>query len=205
MPGDMLTPELLLDAYRVGLFPMARSRDSDTVEWFCPDPRAVLPLDDHFRVRRSLAKRVRNAGYRITLDRAFADVIHQCAQPRADSQETWITPGLTDLYIQLHHQGHAHSIEAWQDDQLIGGLYGVSIGGAFCGESMFSRQPDASQICLVHLVEHLRQRGYTLLDTQFVNPHLVQFGVTEIPAEQYLQQLAEAVQKPVTWQDAENT
>ncbi len=200
MTTDVPDADVLLDAYRAGLFPMARGRRSAGVEWFCPDPRALLPLDERFRVRRSLAKRVRHAGFTMTRDRAFAEVIARCAQPRPDAPETWISDELAAVYVELHRRGHAHSVEAWRVDELVGGLYGVSVGAAFCGESMFSREPDASQVCLVHLVEHLRQRGYALLDTQFVNPHLEQFGVYEIPAEQYLRDLADAVRQPVTWE-----
>ncbi len=196
-----LTADTLLHAYRVGLFPMARGRRSQRIDWFCPDPRAVLPLDHGFKVRRSLAKRVRNAGYTYAFDHAFRHVIEHCAQPRPDSSDTWISPTIVRVYTELHRRGHAHSVEAWQHGRLVGGLYGVGIGGAFFGESMFSRQPDASQACLVKLVEHLRRRGYVLLDTQFVNPHLEQFGVQNIPRTDYLQQLAHAIALPVTWDD----
>ncbi len=194
-----MTPELLLEAYRAGVFPMARGRRSSHVDWYCPDPRAVLPLDDRFRVRRSLAKRVRHGGFCITFDACFAEVIAACAEPREDDANTWISQGLQAAYVALHEHSHAHSIEAWHDNELVGGLYGVAVGGAFCGESMFSRATDASQVCLVHLVKHLRKRGFTLLDTQFVNPHLEQFGVVEIPRDEYLRRLALAIDADVDW------
>ncbi|MEM1026454.1 MAG: leucyl/phenylalanyl-tRNA--protein transferase [Planctomycetota bacterium] len=199
MSESNLTADALLHAYSVGLFPMARGRGSQRIDWFCPDPRAVLPLDENFRVRRSLEKRVRNAGFTFAFDRAFREVVEQCARPRADSSDTWISPAIVRVYDELHLRGHAHSVEAWHEGKLVGGLYGVALGGAFFGESMFSRQKDASQTCLVKLVEHLRRRGYTLLDTQFVNPHLEQFGVRTIPRAEYLGLLAEAVALPVTW------
>jgi len=175
---------------------MAAARGSDAVHWYSPDPRAILPLDDGFKVRRSLARRVRQAPFRITRDQAFADVIAACAEPRPDADDTWINPDIQRVFTQLHHAGLAHSVEAWQDDRLIGGLYGVALGAAFFGESMFSHRPDASQLCLVHLVEHLRDRGFTLLDVQFTNPHLEQFGVLEIPREQYLARLDAALEAP---------
>jgi leucyl/phenylalanyl-tRNA--protein transferase len=189
----VITPDMVLSAYRAGAFPMADGRHG-RLGWFSPDPRALLPLDDRFRVRRSLAKRVRHGGFRVTLDRCFTDVIRACAVlPRHHESGTWISHEIETLYNQLHRHGYAHSVEAWRDSRLVGGLYGVAIGGAFFGESMFSRTPDASQVCLVHLVDHLRRCGFTLLDTQFVNPHLEQFGVMEIDREAYLERLTEAL------------
>ncbi|MEM9751956.1 MAG: leucyl/phenylalanyl-tRNA--protein transferase [Planctomycetota bacterium] len=198
---SQLTAEALLHAYAVGLFPMARSRGSERIDWFCPDPRAVLPLDDRFRIRRSLAKRIRNAGFTFAFDRDFRAVVDACSRPRSDSSDTWISPRIARVYTELHMRGHAHSVEAWRGDRLVGGLYGVALGGAFFGESMFSREKDASQTCLVTLVHHLRRRGYRLLDTQFVNPHLEQFGVETISRSDYLRSLDEAVAMPVTWND----
>lgn len=204
MAREPLTPELVVRGYCLGAFPMARSR-TGKIEWYRPDPRAILPLD-RFHVRRSLAKRVRNGGFRITLDAAFERVMAACSepgQPGTAREDTWISPEIARVYTELHRLGVAHSVEAWHDgpegDRLVGGLYGVALGSAFFGESMFSREKDASKVCLVHLVEHLRARGYTLLDVQFVNPHLVQFGVEEIPNEEYLQRLAEALEADVTW------
>ncbi|MEM0915540.1 MAG: leucyl/phenylalanyl-tRNA--protein transferase [Planctomycetota bacterium] len=204
--GSLISPAMVLSAYRAGAFPMADDRHG-RIGWFSPDPRALLPLDDRFRVRRSLAKRVRNAGYRVTFDHCFADVIHACAiGPRPDDGGTWISRDIEAVYVELHHAGYAHSVEAWLGDQLVGGLYGVAIGGAFFGESMFSRRPDASQVCLVRLVEHLRGCGFALLDTQFVNPHLEQFGVVEMPRDAYLAQLNDALSaspgEPSAWRPA---
>jgi len=202
-----LTPELVVRAYCAGAFPMAAERGSRDIRWYSPDPRAILPLDARFKVRRSLARRIRQAPFRITQDQAFADVIAACAQPRPGHDETWINPDIQRVFTQLHHAGLAHSVEAWApgtrggDDQLVGGLYGVALGAAFFGESMFSRRPDASQLCLVHLVGHLRGRGFTLLDVQFTNPHLAQFGVLEMPREQYLAQLAHAIAAPARFCD----
>jgi leucyl/phenylalanyl-tRNA--protein transferase len=185
-------------AYTQGYFPMARSRNSQSVEWFSADPRAILPLD-RFHVPRSLAKLVRRGDYRITRDQAFDRVIGQCAQPRHRESETWINDTIIDLYCALHDSGVAHSVEAWDGDELVGGLYGVALGGAYFGESMFSRRSNASKICLVHLVDHLRQRGFALLDTQFINPHLTQFGVEQIAQEQYLARLEDALRLNVTF------
>lgn len=201
VPDDPpLTPELLVRAYCMGAFPMAQQRDgAGGIDWYSPDPRAVLPLDERFKVRRSLAKRVRQRPFTITRDAAFEAVIDACAQPRPGAEETWISDDIIDAYTQLHHAGLAHSVETFDGDELVGGLYGVTLGGAYFGESMFSRRPDASQLCLVHLVEHLRQRGFQLLDVQFPNPHLAQFGLVELPREQYLQRLYEALAMEVSW------
>ncbi|MEM6756086.1 MAG: leucyl/phenylalanyl-tRNA--protein transferase [Planctomycetota bacterium] len=204
--GSLISPAMVLAAYRAGAFPMADDRHG-RVGWFSPDPRALLPLDDRFRVRRSLAKRVRHAGYRVTFDHCFADVIHACATaPRPDDSGTWISRDIEAAYVELHHAGYAHSVEAWVDDQLVGGLYGVALGAAFFGESMFSRATDASQVCLVKLVEHLRACGFALLDTQFVNPHLEQFGVIELSRADYLVRLNAAVSatpaEPSAWRPA---
>lgn len=203
---EQITPELLLSAYCQGVFPMADGRDGE-IGWYSPDPRAVQPFREGdplgtFKVRRSLAKRVRNAGYTVTTDRCFADVIRACATaPRDDGQGTWISPQIEALYTQAHHLGFAHSVEAWRDNQLVGGLYGIAIGAAFFGESMFSRAPDASQVCYVHLIDRLRDRGYRLLDVQFVNPHLEQFGVVEVSRRQYHGLLARAIESDACWSD----
>jgi leucyl/phenylalanyl-tRNA--protein transferase len=205
-PGPTL--ELLVEAYRQGVFPMARSRHGPT-EWLRADPRALLPLSPpDFRVRRSLAKRVRSGRFAVTFDAAFHAVIEACAEPRPESPDTWLNDELIELYKQMHRAGLAHSVEAWLNadhlsgcdrGELVGGLYGVSLGGAFFGESMFSRISEASQVCLVKLVEHLRHQGFALLDVQFANPHLQQFGVFEIPHQQYMLRLREALALPVTW------
>lgn len=201
MGTDALTPELVMQAYAAGAFPMAPDRDAgaDQIHWYRPDPRAVLPLDERFRVRRSLRQRIARGDLRITRDQAFDAVIDACAQPRSQQQSTWISQPIMDVYRQLHRRGVAHSVEAWRDDDLVGGLYGVSLGGAFFGESMFSRVSGASQVCLVHLVEHLRARGFVLLDVQFTNPHLEQFGVIELPCDEYLGQLQMATWLDVRW------
>jgi leucyl/phenylalanyl-tRNA--protein transferase len=211
-PDNELTPELVVRAYCAGAFPMADGRDG-TIQWFSPDPRAVIPLEeDGFLVPRSLRKRVRSDCYRVTKDRAFEEVIRACAQPRADDADTWINPRIVEVYCELHNAGLAHSVEAWapgsdqmgscqpyEKEVLVGGLYGVSLGGAFFGESMFHRATDASKVCLVALVEHLRARGFGLLDVQFVNPHLEQFGVKEISSEAYMTRLHAALESGAMW------
>jgi leucyl/phenylalanyl-tRNA--protein transferase len=199
---DRPSADLLVWAYCRGVFPMA-DPDSGQMMWVDPDPRGVIPLDA-FRVPASLARVVRRQPFMITADRAFEAVMKGCAEPRPDEDnQTWIDDRLLTAYTDLHHRGGAHSIEAWHRGQLVGGLYGVQIGGAFFGESMFIR-PDlggtnASKVCLVHLVNHLRTRGFLLLDTQFWNPHLDQFGCVEIPRADYLAQLGPAITASATW------
>ena len=202
-----ITPDLLLNAYCQGVFPMADGPAGE-VGWYAPDPRAVQPFADGdplgtFKLRRSLAKRVRNGGLQITTNRCFADVIHACAQPRSADNGVWISDEIQRVYTDLHHAGFAHSVEAWREGQLVGGLYGVAIGAAFFGESMFSREPDASQVTYVWLIEHLRQQGYQLLDVQFVNPHIEQFGVVEVASDDYLKMLEDAIQSERIWHSAE--
>ncbi len=182
-----IDPSLVLEAYRIGYFPMA-DPESEEVFWYSPDPRAIIPLDS-FKVSRSLRQKVRKQFFQITINVAFGRVISACA----DREETWISPEIVSVYNELHRMGKAHSVESWHDRRLVGGLYGVAIGGAFFGESMFSTMTDASKVALVHLVERLRQRNYRLLDTQFVNDHLRQFGVVEIPRAEYLRVLNEAI------------
>jgi len=205
-PG--VSVELLVQAYSEGIFPMARSRRGP-VEWIQPDPRAILPLESgRFRVRRSLAKRVRSGRFTITFDAAFDRVIEACAEPRPNSPDTWLNDELIAAYKELHRFGLAHSVEAWLAEpelagyaqgDLVGGLYGVTLGGAYFGESMFSRLGEASQVCLVKLVEHLRAQGFILLDVQFTNAHLAQFGVVEIPHRQYMDRLEQALGMTVRW------
>ncbi|MBB3899633.1 leucyl/phenylalanyl-tRNA--protein transferase [Roseococcus suduntuyensis] len=190
-----ITPELMLRAYRIGLFPMAESRDAQTLYWLDPEQRGVIPLEE-FHLPRRLARRVRQAPYVITADREFEAVIDACAAPRPNSTDSWINEEIRRLFLALHNQGHAHSLEAWRDGTLVGGLYGVALGGAFFGESMFSRADDASKIALVHLVARLRLGGFTLLDAQFQTEHLAQFGTREVPRTLYKQLLTEAVEKP---------
>lgn len=199
MPPPPLTADLLIRAYAAGAFPMARGRDTATVDWYSPDPRALLPLDDRFTVRRSLRQQLRRRPFDIRRDTAFEQVLDHCAAPRPGADDTWINPALRAAVLDLHRANLTHSVEAWQEGQLVGGLYGVALGAAFFGESMFSLRSGASQVCLVHLVDHLRARGFELLDVQFVNPHLEQFGVYEIPRDRYLRSLATALTRPVTW------
>ena len=194
-----LTPEMLLHAYASGVFPMAPDRDSDEVGFYRPDPRAQVPLDDRFRVRRSLAKRVRNGGFEIRTDTAFEEVIDACSQPRIEDTGTWINAAIRDAFVDLHRDGFAHSVEAWRDGRLVGGLYGLALSGAFFGESMFSREKDASQVCLVALVERLRAGGFVLLDSQYSNPHMDQFGIEEISAAAYERRLERALTVPAQW------
>jgi len=163
----MLTPDLLLKAYAAGLFPMAEHRHAADIYWVEPKQRGVLPLD-RLHISHSLAKIVRQDRFCVTSDRAFADVMRACAEPAPGRENTWINSVILDAYTELHRRGHAHSIECWLEDRLIGGLYGVSLGAAFFGESMFSRETDASKVALVHLVARLRFGGYRLLDTQFI-------------------------------------
>ncbi len=198
--GPRLTTDVLVWAYEHGVFPMADGADGP-IHWFSPDPRAVLPLE-RFHASRSLRRRVRSGAFHITFDQCFTQVMRCCAEPRATQRDTWISPRMVDIYSALHEAGLAHSIEAWSEHacrQLAGGLYGVSLGGAFFGESMFSRATDASKVCLFHLVEHLRRQGYVLLDTQFSTPHLEQFGIIEISRGQYLERLQEALALRVSW------
>jgi len=190
-----LTPELLLHAYAEGLFPMAERRDDPDLFWVSPDFRGVIPLDG-FRISRRLARTVRGDRFAVTFDAAFADVMRACAGTR---DQTWINEEILRLYGALHGGGHAHSVECWRDGELAGGLYGVSLGGAFFGESMFSQTRDASKVALVHLVAQLIRGGFRLLDTQFLTAHLAQFGALEIPRLNYLQKLRDALEHPAYW------
>ncbi|MFO0082003.1 MAG: leucyl/phenylalanyl-tRNA--protein transferase [Phycisphaerales bacterium] len=229
---------LLLRAYALGAFPMARSRHEEKVEFFTVDRRSIIPLDaapntpGGMHIPASLARRVRSRRFIITADRAFSAVIRACAEPRVPAaaeharaadhaDDTWINGWIIDAYTALHHAGHAHSIEAWLPEEpaadstrdhaeparlrLVGGLYGVRLGAAFFGESMFSRPAiggtDASKVCLVHLVAHLRAGGFALLDTQFSNPHIARFGPIDLPRSRYMQRLAEALALSVPWRN----
>ena len=205
-PPDRIDPQrpdarLLLWAYRRGIFPMA-DPDSGRIDWYSPDPRGIVPLD-RFRVPRNLAREVRKSRFDIRTDTCFEEVMRRCAAPRPQEGSTWIDERLVAAYLELHRMGCAHSVEAWLGDEMVGGLYGVHIGGAFFGESMFVRPDEggtnASKICLVHLVERLRRQGFTLLDTQFWNEHLEQFGCEEIDRAEYLRRLAAAVDLDVSW------
>lgn len=187
-----LTPEILVRAYCSGIFPMSESRDDPDVFWVNPKRRGILPLDA-FHVPRSLRKVVRRGIFDIRCDTNFRAVIEGCAQPRPGHPDTWINDSILEAYVELHEMGLAHSVEAWADGELAGGLYGVALGGAFCGESMFSTRTDASKVALVHLVARLRLGGFQLLDTQFINEHLTQFGCVEISAHDYLDRLEDAL------------
>jgi leucyl/phenylalanyl-tRNA---protein transferase len=188
----VLTPDLLLRAYAAGIFPMAESADDPEVFWVDPEWRGVIPLTD-FHIPHRLKRVIRSAVFDIRCDTAFEAVIRGCAAPAADRPRTWINEEIVDLYIELFRRGAAHSVESWYEGELVGGLYGVSINGAFFGESMFSRVTDSSKVALVHLVARLIQGGYTLLDTQFVTEHLQRFGALEIPRAEYRRRLGIAL------------
>lgn len=191
--SERLDPEMLLDFYRRGVFPMADSREDDALFLISPAERGVLPLKG-FHVPKRLRRTVRQQPYKVTVDLAFNRVIEACAEERPDRPTTWINNQILNMYGALHRSGHAHSIECWDGDgALVGGLYGVSLGAAFFGESMFSRATDASKIALVHLVARLIAGGYELLDAQFHNPHLEQFGLEEIPKEEFMKRLRAAL------------
>jgi leucyl/phenylalanyl-tRNA--protein transferase len=179
-----LTPEILLSAYAAGVFPMAEHRDDLYLHWIDPERRGILPLDD-FHIPKSLAKTIRKGVFDIRIDSAFEAVIDGCAEPGPGRNDTWINPIIRQLFIDLHEMGMAHSVEAWQNGQLAGGLYGLALGGAFFGESMFSRATDASKSALVHLVTRLKAGGFTLLDIQFITAHLTRFGAVEIARRDY--------------------
>lgn len=184
----MIPSELLLGAYASGWFPMAD--DVGAISWYSPDPRGVLPLDA-FHVPSRLRRVLRKQAFRIEIDRAFERVIRACADAKREPGEsgTWISDEIVESYCALHELGYAHSVEAWDADRLVGGLYGVALGGAFFGESMFHYATDASKVALVALVERLQSRGFSLLDTQWVTEHLQQFGAIEIPRSEYLRRL----------------
>ncbi|WP_296763550.1 leucyl/phenylalanyl-tRNA--protein transferase [Sediminimonas sp.] len=191
MPRDddpAITPDLVLHAYASGIFPMAEHRDDDELFWVDPRRRGILPLDG-FHISRSLARRLRQGGYDIRVDSDFAAVIDACA----DREQTWINAQIRDLFCRLHDMGHAHCLEVRQDGVLVGGVYGLALGGAFFGESMFSRRTDGSKIALAYLVDRLRRGGFILFDTQFVTPHLASLGGIEIPRARYRRALAEAL------------
>ena len=190
-----LLPQILLTAYSRGIFPMAS--DEGEVMWFCPDPRVILELD-RFHVPGTLGQLYRQGRFRLTVNRSFHAVITACAER---PEGTWISPAFVEAYDKLHELGHAHSVEAWQGGDLAGGLYGVALGGVFCGESMFHWQRDASKVALVYLVERMIERGFGLLDVQFMTEHLARFGAVEIPREQYLQRLTEAIALPCRFAD----
>lgn len=197
-----INPEFILRAYREGAFPMA-TPETGQVHWFTADPRAILPLDEGFHVPHSLARVVRKGIFDIRTDTAFAEVIHACAQDRHADNRTWISPAIIEAYTQLHRAGYAHSVEAWRDGRLVGGLYGVALGGAFFGESMFCRPElggtDASKVCLVSLVARLRAGGFTLCDSQYANAHMARFGVQDVSAAEYAAMLDAALRVRGIW------
>ena len=187
-----ITPDLLLQAYRIGVFPMGERRDDPKLYWLDPRLRAVLPLDG-FHLPQRLARTIRAGRFEVSADTAFADIVRACAEPRPGHPESWINAPIVELYTELHRRGHAHSVECRIDGRLVGGLYGVSVGAAFFGESMFSRERDASKVALVHLVARLIKGGFRLLDCQFMTEHLRGFGAVEIPREEFRALLAEAI------------
>lgn len=184
MTDIKVTPELLLNAYANGVFPMAESRDNDEVFWVDPPERGILPLDQ-LHVPRSLKKLIKQEKFEVKIDTAFREVMRACAATSTDRDDTWINQTIEDLYCDLHSRGFTHSVECWKDGKLVGGLYGVALAGGFFGESMFHTETGASKVALVHLVARLIVGGFTLLDTQFGTDHLAQFGVIEISRERY--------------------
>ena len=188
----MISSSLLVSAYSSGWFPMAV--DDGEIRWYSPDPRGVIPLDS-FHTPSRLARVMRGGKFRVEIDRRFEDVIRACAETERKEEDagTWISDEILVSYVELHRRGVAHSVETWQDDRVVGGLYGVALGGAFFGESMFHHVTDASKVALGALVERLRTRGFRLLDVQWVTPHLERFGAIEIPRADYLQQLEQAL------------
>jgi leucyl/phenylalanyl-tRNA--protein transferase len=191
-PGYRIPPDLLLKAYASGVFPMAESASDPEVFWVRPETRGIIPLDA-LHVPRSLKKTIRKQLFEIRFDRNFEAVIDGCAEARVERRSTWINAPIREAYVGLHQRGHCHSVEAWHEGRLAGGLYGVTLGRAFFGESMFSREQDASKVCLVKLVEHLNARGFVLLDTQFTTDHLKRFGAVDVPRRRYERLLEDAL------------
>lgn len=191
-PGNRIAPDLLLRAYANGVFPMAESADDAEVFWVRPEMRGIIPLDA-FHVPKSLMKTIRQRRFEIAFSTDFAGVIDGCAEAREGRPTTWINQPIRDAYGELFARGYCHTVEAWRGGGLVGGLYGVTLGRVFFGESMFSRERDASKVCLVHLVERLKERGFVLLDTQFTTEHLVRFGAVDVSRTQYEKLLAEAL------------
>lgn len=191
-PGYRIEPDLLIRAYASGVFPMSESADDPEVFWVRPETRGILPLNG-FHMPKSLARTIRRRRFEIRCDHDFEGVIDGCAESRPGRRRTWINGPIREAFIELFRRGVCHTVEAWHEDRLVGGLYGVSLGRAFFGESMFSREPDASKVCLAHLVEHLAARGFELLDTQFTTEHLKRFGAIDVPRTRYERMLAEAL------------
>ncbi|MCW4114666.1 leucyl/phenylalanyl-tRNA--protein transferase [Aurantimonas sp. MSK8Z-1] len=199
--GFEITPDLLLKAYACGIFPMAETADDPHVHWIDPRERGVIFLDE-FHIPRSLKKVIRRDTFDVRVDTAFPAVLDACGEPTPERPQTWINATIRQLYLELFRLGHAHSVESWREGQLVGGLYGVSLGGVFFGESMFSRERDASKVALVHLWDRLRRGGYVLLDTQFITGHLARFGAREIPRADYQRLLEDGVTRTATFQPA---
>lgn len=199
MVGGSLAPDWMLEAYRRGIFPMPITIDRRRlIAWLTPDPRGVLEFGG-LHVSRRLARRLRRGEFHFTLDHNFASVVEACAAPRGLDDDCWLTLAMQNAYITLHQLGHAHSVEVWQDGWLVGGVFGVAIGGLFAGESMFYRATDASKAALAFLTEHLKNRGYTLFDVQWTNEHTRSLGAIDLPRAEYLTRLADAVQLPVSF------
>lgn len=197
-PGDRIPADLLLRAYASGVFPMAESADDPEVFWVRPEMRGIIPLDG-FHVPKSLAKILRQGRFDIRFDTDFAGVIDGCAEAREGRPSTWINQPIREAYGELFARGYCHTVEAWRGGRLVGGLYGVTLGLAFFGESMFSRETDASKVCLVHLVQRLKERGFALLDTQFTTEHLKRFGAIDVPRNRYEKLLEEALEGTATF------
>ena len=193
--GGTLHPDVLERAYRMGVFPWS---SHPAITWWCPDPRAIFELGG-FRQSRTLRKRIRQSAWSFHIDRDFEGTMRRCAEPSASRPETWITEDFVRSYCELHRRGEAHSVEVYEGDEPVGGLYGVAMGGFFGGESMFHRRDDASKAALVHLISHLRERGFALLDAQVPNPHLKNLGAREIPRAEFLQRLRAALALTVTF------
>ena len=193
--NPQLAPEVLLAAYSRGIFPMAD--EAGEIMWFCPDPRAIIELDG-LRASKTLRQLYRQGRFRLTVNQEFAAVMAACADR---PEGTWISQDFLEAYGRLHELGFAHSVEAWREGELAGGLYGVTVGAVFCGESMFHRQRDASKVALVYLVERMTERGFRLLDVQFMTDHMARMGAIEIPRDEYLRRLADAVEQPCKFAD----
>ena len=193
-----ITPDILLKAYAAGIFPMAEDADDPSLFWVEPQERGIIPLDG-FHMARRLARTLRADTFEVRVDRDFDAVIAGCAEPGRDRDKTWINTRIRRLYGELFDLGHCHTVEVYRDGRLVGGLYGVTLGAAFFGESMFHRERDASKVALAHLMARLRRGGFRLLDTQFVTEHLVQFGAIEVPRRVYKRLLREAIDSPADW------
>ena len=189
-----ITPDLLIEAYKIGVFPMANNQDDAKIDFFDPDPRGIIPLES-FHVSRSLRKLIRKGIFKVTYDAAFPSILEGCSQTSQNRPTTWINHEIKTVYKQLFDMGYCHSIEIWSEKSIVGGLYGVSIGAAFFGESMFSLKPNASKVALVHLVASLKQEGFVLLDSQFPNKHLIQFGAIDITREDFKNRLSFAINR----------